>query len=155
MSVSNKLKIRNLIREAVGVPSDIEMMTSVFTEVVKKLLYSFKSANEPLDEVEIDVKNIGESVMRSGVITIGAEKSWNMVKQSQSFDEQEWKKFPMYKNPIGIRFEIFEEGVLPAVYKSNLNIVKFCLIPAMIAEESYRTVTGRKHIEKLRITIKQ
>jgi len=34
----------------------------------------------------------------------------------------------------------------------NLNIVKFCLIPAMIAEESYRTVTGRKHIEKLRIT---
>jgi hypothetical protein len=28
----------------------------------------------------------------------------------------------MYKNPIGIRFEIFEEGVLPAVYKSNLNI---------------------------------
>jgi hypothetical protein len=122
MSVSNKLKIRNLIREAVGVPSDIEMMTSVFTEVVKKLLYSFKSANEPLDEVEIDVKNIGESVMRSGVITIGGEKSWNMVKQSQSFDEKEWKKFPMYKNPIGIKFEIFEEGVLQAVYKTNLNI---------------------------------
>jgi hypothetical protein len=33
--ISNKLKIRNLLREAVGVPSDIEMMTSVFAEVVK------------------------------------------------------------------------------------------------------------------------
>ena len=76
MSVSNKLKIRNLLREAVGVPSDIEMMTSVFAEVVKKLLYSFKSANEPLDEVEIDVKTVGESVMRSGVITIGGDKSY-------------------------------------------------------------------------------
>ena len=86
MSVSNKLKIRDLLREAVGVPSDIEMMTSVFTEVVKKLLYSFKSANEPLDEVEIDVTNIGESGMRSCVITIDGDKSWKMVKVAQSFD---------------------------------------------------------------------
>lgn len=122
MSVSNKLKIRNLIREAVGVPSDIEMMTSVFTEVVKKLLYSFKSANEPLDEVEIDVKNIGESTLRRGEIEIDGDKSWNMVKETQSFDEQEWGKFPMYKNPINIKFEIFEEGILQAVYKSNLNV---------------------------------
>ena len=122
MSVSNKLKIRNLIREAVGVPSDIEMMTSVFAEVVKKLLYSFKSSNEPLEEVEIDVKTIGESVMRRGEIEIDGDKSWNMVKETQSFDEQEWGKFPMYKNPIDIKFEIFEEGVLQAVYKSNLNV---------------------------------
>ena len=122
MSVSNKLKIRNLIREAVGVPSDIEMMTSVFAEVVKKLLYSFKSSNEPLEEVEIDVKNIGESTLRRGEIEIDGDKSWNMVKETQSFDEQEWGKFPMYKNPIDIKFEIFEEGVLQAVYKSNLNV---------------------------------
>ena len=122
MSVSNKLKIRNLLREAVGVPSDIEMMTSVFAEVVKKLLYSFKSSNEPLEEVEIDVTNIGESTLRRGEIEIDGDKSWNMVKETQSFDEQEWRKFPMYKNPIDIKFEIFEEGVLQVVYRSNLNI---------------------------------
>jgi len=38
------------------------------------------------------------------------------------------------------------------IMEPNLNIVKFCLIPAMIAEESYRTQIGRKHIDKLRIT---
>ena len=118
----DKTKIRNLLREAVGVPSDIEMMTSVFAEVVKKLLYSFKSSNEPLEEVDIDVKDIGESVMRRGEIEIDGDTSWKMVKETQSFDEQEWKKFPMYENPIDIKFEIFEEGVLQVVYKSNLNI---------------------------------
>jgi hypothetical protein len=34
----------------------------------------------------------------------------------------------------------------------NLNIVKFSLIPAMIAEECYRGETGKKLIEKLMLT---
>ena len=38
------------------------------------------------------------------------------------------------------------------VMEPNLNIVKFCLLPAMIAEESYRTPIGREKIEKLLLT---
>ena len=34
----------------------------------------------------------------------------------------------------------------------NLNIVKFCLLPTMIAEESYRGKVGKEKIEKLMIT---
>ena len=34
----------------------------------------------------------------------------------------------------------------------NLNMVKFCLIPAMIAEESYRGEIGKEHIDKLMLT---
>jgi hypothetical protein len=45
-----------------------------------------------------------------------------------------------------------KEKKIIGIMEPNLNIVKFCLIPAMIAEESYRTKTGRKHIDKLRIT---
>jgi hypothetical protein len=45
-----------------------------------------------------------------------------------------------------------KEKKIIGIMEPNLNIVKFCLIPAMIAEEAYRTKTGRKHIDKLRIT---
>jgi len=38
------------------------------------------------------------------------------------------------------------------VMEPNLNIVKFCLIPSMIAEESYRTPIGKEKIEKLLLT---
>jgi hypothetical protein len=50
------------------------------------------------------------------------------------------------------QYDATKEKKILGIMEPNLNIVKFCLIPAMIAEESYRTVTGRKHIEKLRIT---
>ena len=38
------------------------------------------------------------------------------------------------------------------VMEPNLNIVKFCLIPSMIAEESYRGNIGKNKIKKLMIT---
>jgi len=38
------------------------------------------------------------------------------------------------------------------IMEPNLNIVKFCLIPTMIAEESYRTNIGKNKILKLMIT---
>jgi hypothetical protein len=50
------------------------------------------------------------------------------------------------------QYDATKEKKILGIMEPNLNIVKFCLIPSMIAEESYRTVTGRKHIEKLRIT---
>jgi len=50
------------------------------------------------------------------------------------------------------QYDNTKEKKILGIMEPNLNIVKFCLIPAMIAEESYRTITGRKHIEKLRIT---
>jgi hypothetical protein len=38
------------------------------------------------------------------------------------------------------------------VLEPNLNVVKYCLIPAMIAEESYRTPVGREKIDSLMLT---
>ncbi len=50
------------------------------------------------------------------------------------------------------QYEIGKEKKVLGIMEPNLNIVKFCLIPTMIAEESYRTIEGRKRIDKLRIT---
>ena len=50
------------------------------------------------------------------------------------------------------QYDTTKEKKILGIMEPNLNIVKFCLIPAMIAEESYRTIEGRRHIEKLRIT---
>lgn len=45
-----------------------------------------------------------------------------------------------------------KEKKILGIMEPNLNIVKFCLIPTLLAEESYRGEIGREKIEKLRIT---
>jgi len=50
------------------------------------------------------------------------------------------------------RYEIGKEKKRIGVMEPNLNIVKFSLIPAMIAEECYRGEIGKNHIEKLMLT---
>ena len=62
----------------------------------------------------------------------------------KGFKNGSYKKDWMYD-------ETKEKKVI-GIMEPNLNIVKFCLIPAMIAEESYRTPIGRQKIDKLRIT---
>lgn len=51
----------------------------------------------------------------------------------------------------GFQYQPKEKKVL-GVMEPNLNMVKFCLIPSMIAEESYRAVVGKERISKLMIT---
>lgn len=50
------------------------------------------------------------------------------------------------------RYRIGKEKKRIGVMEPNLNIVKFALIPTMIAEESYRGEIGKNHIEKLMLT---
>jgi hypothetical protein len=50
------------------------------------------------------------------------------------------------------KYVIGKEKKILGIMEPNLNIVKFSLIPTMIAEECYRGEIGKKHIEKLRIT---
>ncbi len=50
------------------------------------------------------------------------------------------------------RYEIGKQKKRIGVMEPNLNIVKFSLIPAMIAEECYRGEIGKERIEKLMLT---
>jgi hypothetical protein len=50
------------------------------------------------------------------------------------------------------QYDDTKEKKVLGIMEPNLNIVKFCLIPTMIAEECYRGKIGKKNIEKLRIT---
>jgi hypothetical protein len=68
----------------------------------------------------------------------------SVVEIHKGFKEGRYKKDWQYDNT--------KEKKIIGIMEPNINIVKFCLIPAMITEESYRTVTGRKHIDRLRIT---
>ena len=45
-----------------------------------------------------------------------------------------------------------EDKKILGIMEPNLNIVKFSLIPTMVAEECYRGEIGKNHIDKLRIT---
>jgi hypothetical protein len=50
------------------------------------------------------------------------------------------------------QYVIGKEKKILGIMEPNLNIVKFSLIPTMIAEECYRGNIGKNHIDKLRIT---
>ena len=50
------------------------------------------------------------------------------------------------------RYVIGKEKKRIGVMEPNLNIVKFSLIPSMIAEECYRGDIGKEHIDKLMLT---
>lgn len=118
------MKVRKkIISEAAGVPDDIEMMVEIFTAMVKDSMQKFKDSGEELDIGSADVKNYGETEFKHGDIEISGEKSWQYVKKSPLFDEEKWKKFPMYKNKVTITFEIFPDKALDSnnISKPTIN----------------------------------
>lgn len=52
----------------------------------------------------------------------------------------------------GYKYDSTKEKKTIGIMEPNLNIVKYCLIPSMIVEESYRTEIGKSKIEGLMIT---
>lgn len=52
----------------------------------------------------------------------------------------------------GYKYNPQKEKKVIGVMEPNMNIVKYSLIPAMIAEESFRSEIGKNHIQKLMIT---
>lgn len=52
----------------------------------------------------------------------------------------------------GHKYNPNKEKKVIGIMEPNLNIVKYCLLPTMIVEESYRTEIGKEKIEKLLIT---
>ena len=116
-------RIRQIISEAAGVPDDIDMMTNIFTNMVKDYIGNFKQSGKDLDVGEADIKNYGETEFEYGKIEITEDESWNYVKNSPLFDEEKWKKFPMYKNSVEISFSIYPDEALDMnnINKPNVN----------------------------------
>jgi hypothetical protein len=52
----------------------------------------------------------------------------------------------------GFKYDTGKEKKVIGTMEPNLNIVKYCMIPTMIAEESYRTEIGKEKIDKMMIT---
>jgi len=62
------------------------------------------------------------------------------------------KEFVQGKFKKGFKYDRTKEKKVIGTMEPNLNIVKYCLIPTMIVEESYRTEIGKNKIEKMMIT---
>lgn len=114
----SRTRIRQIIKEAAGVPDDIEMMVNIFTNLVKDEIQAFKDSGKELGVGEADVKNYGDVEFRSGKINVSREKSWQYVKNSPLFNKELWDKFPMYKNKINISFNIYPDEALDV---NNIN----------------------------------
>lgn len=76
---------------------------------------------------------------------------WHNSFLSESvIDIEKGYKLGRYKK--GFQYDTTKEKKVIGVMEPNLNIVKFCLLPTMIAEESYRGKIGKEKIGKLMIT---
>ena len=62
----------------------------------------------------------------------------------KGFKEGRYKK--------GYKYNPDKEKKVLGIMEPNINVVKYSIIPTMIAEESYRTETGKNKIDKLMIT---
>ena len=62
------------------------------------------------------------------------------------------KGFKLGKFKKGFQYNPLKEKKVIGIMEPNLNIVKFCLLPTMIVEESYRGQIGKEKIDKLMIT---
>jgi len=110
--VISRTRIRQIIKEAAGVPDDIEMMVDIFTNLVKDEIKAFKDSGKELKVGEVNIKNYGDAEFRSGKINVSREKSWQYVKNSPFFKKELWDKFPMYKTKINIIFNIYPDEAL-------------------------------------------
>jgi hypothetical protein len=68
----------------------------------------------------------------------------SMLDIQRGFEAGIYKKDPKY--------QVGKEKKIIGVMEPNINVIKFCLIPAMITEECYRGNIGKQRIEKLRLT---
>ena len=62
------------------------------------------------------------------------------------------KEYVQGKFKKGFKYDRTKEKKVIGTMEPNLNIVKYCLIPTMIVEESYRTEIGKNKIDKMMIT---
>ena len=121
----SQTRIRQIIKEAAGVPDDIDMMVNILTDLVKDEIRAFKDSGKQLKVGVADVKNYGDTEFRSGDIKVGKEKSWQYVKNSPLFNKELWDKFPMYKNKVTISFNIYPDEALDVnnIKKPTINAV--------------------------------
>lgn len=129
----------------------ITMENILFRENVDKK-YQF---NEKYDELwyipQQDEVNKGyyHTLYRTNAIVVPFVWHHKFLLESVTSIEGAFKK-GLYKKSW--QYEIGKEEKILGIMEPNLNIVKFSLIPTMIAEECYRGEIGKKHISKLRIT---
>jgi len=76
---------------------------------------------------------------------------WNQKFLIQSLVDVE-KSFQNGTFKKSIKYDPTKEKKVIGVMEPNLNLVKFCLIPMLVTEESYRSETGKNKIEKLMLT---
>jgi len=104
---------KKIINEALGVPSEINMLTDIFSDMILEKISAFKNSNEELETKLIDTKVREDVEVLVGSFRISKDESWDYVKNSPKFNPKEWEKFPMYKNPVLVSFDIIPDDAIP------------------------------------------
>jgi len=111
-------RIQVLLNEALGVPSQIEMMTDIFTDMVLQEVEALRLSDN-FDEKDASLKGYGDVEIKFYETTVGPAQSWAFVKNHPSFNMEEWKKFPMYRNKVRVTVDVLEDEAAQHVTDSK------------------------------------
>ena len=114
-------RIQVLLNEALGVPSQIEMITDIFTDMVMQEAQALRLSNS-YKEVPGSITDYGPTQIKKYETKISGAQSWQFVKNHPKFNMEEWKKFPMYKNEVLITVDVVDDEAAQHVSK-NMPIV--------------------------------
>lgn len=103
-------KIKTFVNEGLGVPDDIAMLVDIYTDM---LLYGLKFVlkNEKPEEILFDNPIIGEYTAYKYKFKISPSESWNWLSNSEKFDLEKWKKFPLYRNKFDITLSVYPKSL--------------------------------------------
>ena len=114
-------RIQVLLNEALGVPSQIEMITDIFTDMVMQEAQALRLSNS-YKEVPGSITDYGPALIKKYETLVSKDESWEFVKNHPKFNMEEWKKFPMFRNEVLITVDVVDDEAAPHVSK-NMPIV--------------------------------
>ena len=96
-----KKRIKQNLNESLGVPSEIEMVTKIYTDLIMEEIEFVVASSEP-EEFETSNGEFGEYTVLKYQFSISPSESWQFMSLSPDFDQEKWKKFPTYRNKIDV-----------------------------------------------------
>jgi len=132
---------------------DMDLIIVMGAQVEDTKIKKFKSLKDT--NKVISYKCGSNYILTTENVLFGKEDRWN---QFEDYFDEVWaiidieKGYKAGKFKKGFAYNPENKQKALGIMEPNLNIVKFCLIPTMIAEESYRTNIGKNKILKLMIT---
>lgn len=114
-------KNEEIIKEALGYPTQIDMVVEILTDlIIDKIEDNINNQEYQIRDVE--VIDYGDWEMKYDIIEVDGKEFSEYLKKSPKFNEEDFKKFPLQDNNIEIEYQVLPEIVFKNKNKKSPQI---------------------------------